>query len=135
MARLYDFEFQFRRRDGEIRTAQESSFATRDESGAVVAYQGFLLDVTERKQAEIEIRRRNRALLALNAYQRIARPVSALDEGLTAALLKVTELSPWTQRRLLPRESSRSAASVRRPSAIESEYGRRVVPSRFRGTA
>src|SRR5271155_2246845 len=62
-----DFEFQHRRRDGEIRTALESSFATRDESGAIVAYQGFVLDITERKLAEMEIRRRNRELMALNS--------------------------------------------------------------------
>jgi PAS domain S-box-containing protein len=89
---VVDFEFQFRRRDGEIRTAHESSFATRDETGAVVAYQGFLLDITEQKQAEWDIRRRNRALLALNAIGELLSQSSALEDGLTAALLKVTEL-------------------------------------------
>ncbi|HKV05786.1 MAG TPA: ATP-binding protein [Candidatus Acidoferrales bacterium] len=89
---VIDFEFQFRRRDGEVRTAHESSFATRDESGAVVAYQGFLLDVTEQKLAEIDIRRRNRALLALNEIGGLLGQAAGLEEGLTAALLKVTEL-------------------------------------------
>ena len=87
-----DFEFQFRRRDGEIRTAHESSFATRDETGSVVAYQGFLIDVTEQKQAEIDVRRRNRALMALNAIGDLLIQAVALEDGLTAALLKVTEL-------------------------------------------
>lgn len=89
---VVDFEFQFRRRDGEIRTAHESSFATRDETGAVIAYQGFLLDITEHKQAEWDIRRRNRALLALNGIGELLNQSAALEEGLTAALLKVTEL-------------------------------------------
>jgi PAS domain S-box-containing protein len=89
---VVDFEFQFRRHDGEIRTAHESSFATRDETGAVVAYQGFLLDITEQKQAEWDIRRRNRALLALNTIGELLNQSSLLEEGLTAALLKVTEL-------------------------------------------
>ncbi|HXW60967.1 MAG TPA: ATP-binding protein [Candidatus Acidoferrales bacterium] len=89
---VVDFEFQFRRRDGEIRTAHESSFATRDETGGIVAYQGFLLDITEQKQAEWDIRRRNRALLALNAIGELLSQSSALEDGLTAALLKVTEL-------------------------------------------
>jgi len=89
---VVDFEFQFRRRDGEIRTAHESSFATRDETGAVIAYQGFLLDVTEHKQAEWDIRRRNRALLALNGIGELLNQSAALEEGLTSALLKVTEL-------------------------------------------
>jgi two-component system NtrC family sensor kinase len=87
-----DFEFRLRRRDGEIRTVQESSFAARDSSGTIVAYQGFLLDVTERKQAELEIRRRNRELLALNAVAELLAQSSALAEVLTSALHKIAEL-------------------------------------------
>ena len=87
-----DFEFQFRRHDGEIRTAHESSFATRDDSGAVVAYQGFLLDVTDQKQAEFDIRRRNRALLALNNIGELLGQSQSLEEGLTASLAKIAEL-------------------------------------------
>ena len=87
-----DFEFQFRRRDGEIRTAHESSFVTRDDSGAIVAYQGFVLDVTERKQAELEIRRRNRELLALNAIAELLSQSSTLEEVLTRSVAKIAEL-------------------------------------------
>ncbi len=89
---VMDFEFQFRRADGEIRTAQESSFVTRDPSGAVVAYQGFLLDVTEQKRAELDIRQRNRELLALNAIAEMLGNSAQLEDGLSAALLKVNEL-------------------------------------------
>jgi PAS domain S-box-containing protein len=87
-----DFEFQFRRRDGEVRTAQESSFVTRDASGAIVAYQGFLLDITEQKRAEMDIRQRNRELLALNAIAEVLGNSSQLEDGLTGALVKVNEL-------------------------------------------
>ncbi|HEV3481055.1 MAG TPA: ATP-binding protein [Candidatus Acidoferrales bacterium] len=87
-----DFEFQFRRRDGEIRTAHESSFATRNDSGVIIAYQGFLLDVTDQKQAEFDVRRRNRALLALNTIGEILGQSQSLEEGLTASLTKVAEL-------------------------------------------
>jgi PAS domain S-box-containing protein len=89
---VIDFEFQFLRRDGEVRTAHESSFATRDDAGKVVAYQGFLIDITDQKQAEIEMRRRNRALLALNAIGEVLGQAVALEDGLTAALLKINEL-------------------------------------------
>jgi PAS domain S-box-containing protein len=89
---IADFEFRFRRRDGEIRTAHESSFATRDESGAIVAYQGFLLDITELKHAEADIRRRNQELLALNAIADLLGQNPLLEEGLRAALLKITEI-------------------------------------------
>ncbi|HTP42938.1 MAG TPA: ATP-binding protein [Candidatus Acidoferrum sp.] len=87
-----DFEFRFRRRDGEIRIAHESSFVTRDDSGAIVAYQGFLLDVTDRKHAEMEIRRRNRELLALNSIGGMLSQSSDIDEILNRVLPKVAEL-------------------------------------------
>jgi len=90
--RVNDFEFQFRRRDGEIRTAIESSFATRDEAGATVAYQGFLLDITERKLAETEIRRRNRELLTLNSIAEMLGQSGPLEEVLNRALAKIIEL-------------------------------------------
>ena len=87
-----DFEFQFRRHDGEVRTAHESSFVTRDDSGTIVAYQGFVLDVTERKEAELEIRRRNRELLALNGIAEILSDTSKLEDVITRALTKIAEL-------------------------------------------
>jgi len=49
-----DFEFELRTSDGEIRSVTESSIAVREASGVVTAYQGFLLDITERKRAEHE---------------------------------------------------------------------------------
>ena len=68
-----DFEFQFRRRDGEIRTrAPFGLCARRDDAGSAVAYQGFILDITERKQAETEIRRRNQELAGAQCHWRPA---------------------------------------------------------------
>src|SRR6202040_2867060 len=87
-----DFEFHFRGRDGDVRIAHESSFVTRDDSGAVVAYQGFLLDVTDRKQAEMEIRRRNRELLALNSIGSMLSQSAEIDEILNRVPPKVAEL-------------------------------------------
>ena len=87
-----NFEFQIRRKDGEIRTLLESSFVTRDASGRISAYQGFVLDITERKQAEQEIRRRNRELLVLNAIGQTLNQPLALDEMLDRALRQVVGL-------------------------------------------
>jgi PAS domain S-box-containing protein len=86
------FEFSMRRKDGEIISVMESSVAVRDASGGVVAVQGFLLDVTERKRAELEVRRRNRELLLLNSIgQALSQPLE-LDELLTRALRQLTDL-------------------------------------------
>jgi two-component system NtrC family sensor kinase len=86
------FEFQFRRRDGEIRTANESSCVTRDSLGVITGYQGFLLDVTEHKQAEMALRRRNRELLALNSIAVMLGQSSRLEDGVRATLEKITKL-------------------------------------------
>lgn len=87
-----DFEFQLRRKDGEIVTLIESSVATRDAAGRIEAFQGFVLDITERKNAEQEIRRRNRELMILNAIgQTLNQPIE-LQELLARALRQVVEL-------------------------------------------
>jgi two-component system NtrC family sensor kinase len=87
-----DFEVQLRRKDGSLLTAVESSFATRDEEGRIERYQGFLLDITEKKHAEDEIRRRNRELNALNTMAVIATQSFDLDEILNLTLRQVISL-------------------------------------------
>jgi PAS domain S-box-containing protein len=87
-----DFEVSLRRKDGSALTAVESSFATRDETGKIERYQGFLLDITEKKHAEDEIRRRNRELNALNTMAVIATQSFDLDEILNLTLRQVISL-------------------------------------------
>jgi len=87
-----DFEFGMRRKDGEIRTMQESSIAVRDAAGNVTAYQGFLLDITERKRAEQEIRRRNRELMVLNSIARTLTESMDLGDSLHRTLRQMAEL-------------------------------------------
>ncbi len=84
-----NFEVTLRRKDGTLLTAMESSFATRDQAGQIERYQGFLLDITEKKHAEDEIRRRNRELNALNAMAVIATQSFDLDEILNLTLRQV----------------------------------------------
>jgi PAS domain S-box-containing protein len=87
-----NFEVMLRRKDGSLLTAMESSFATRDAEGKIDRYQGFLLDITEKKRAEDEIRRRNRELNALNAMAVIATQSFDLDEILNLTLRQVISL-------------------------------------------
>jgi two-component system, NtrC family, sensor kinase len=87
-----DFEVTLRRKDGSELTAVESSFAIRDEDGKIERYQGFLLDITAKKQAQDEIRRRNRELNALNAMAVIATQSFDLDEILNLTLRQVISL-------------------------------------------
>ena len=87
-----NFEVTLRRKDGTLLTAMESSFATRNAEGKIERYQGFLLDMTEKKRAEDEIRRRNRELNALNAMAVIATQSFDLDEILNLTLRQVITL-------------------------------------------
>ncbi|HEY1265511.1 MAG TPA: ATP-binding protein [Terriglobales bacterium] len=87
-----NFEVVLRRKDGSLLAALESSFATRGPDGKIDRYQGFLLDITEKKRAEDEIRRRNRELNALNAMAVIATQSFDLDEILSLTLRQVLSL-------------------------------------------
>jgi len=86
------FEVQLRKKDGSTLSASETSFATRNETGEIARYQGFLLDVTEKKRAEDEIRRRNLELHALNAIAVVATQSFDLDEILNLTLRQLVTL-------------------------------------------
>lgn len=87
-----NFEMTVRRKDGAFLTVAQSCFATRDTAGRIERYQGFVLDVTEKKRSEDEMRRRNRELNALNAMAVIAAQSFDLDEILNLTLRQAISL-------------------------------------------
>lgn len=87
-----NFEVTMRRKDGSLLLATESSFARRDSTGAIDRYQGFVLDMTEKRRAEEEMRRRNRELNALNAMAVVAAQSFDVDEILNLTLRQVVSL-------------------------------------------
>jgi len=87
-----NFDVTMRRQNGTLLLASESSFATRDATGKIERYQGFVLDVTEKRRAEDEMRRRNRELNALNAMAVVATQSFDLDEILNLTLRQVVSL-------------------------------------------
>lgn len=87
-----NFEYELRRKDGERVSVIESSFATRDPAGRIERYQGVLMDVTEMKHAEDEIRRRNRELYVLNNIAVTFNQSFDLDEILQLSMLQIVEL-------------------------------------------
>jgi signal transduction histidine kinase/CheY-like chemotaxis protein len=60
--------------------------------GTIERYQGFVLDMTEKRRAEDEMRRRNRELNALNAMAVVATQSFDLDEILNLTLRQVVSL-------------------------------------------
>ncbi len=87
-----NFEITVKRKDGTLLVVAQSCFATRDSSGIIERYQGFVLDITEKKRSEDEMRRRNRELNALNAMAVIATQSFDLDEILNLTLRQVISL-------------------------------------------
>ncbi len=87
-----NFEITARRKDGTLLAVAQSCFATRGAKGAIERYQGFVLDITEKKRSEDEMRRRNRELNALNAMAIIATQSFDLDEILNLTLRQVISL-------------------------------------------
>jgi PAS domain S-box-containing protein len=87
-----NFEVTLRRKDGTLLLASESSFATRGGTGNIERYQGFVLDMTEKRRAEDEMLRRNRELNALNAMAVVATQSFDLDEILNLTLRQVVSL-------------------------------------------
>src|SRR5262249_47545924 len=87
-----NFEYLLRRKDGKEIHVIESSFATRDAAGNVERYQGVVLDVTDMKRAEEEIRRRNRELYVLNNIAVTLNQSFDLDEILQLSMLQIVEL-------------------------------------------
>jgi two-component system NtrC family sensor kinase len=87
-----NYEFALRRKDGSRAIVLENSFATRKPDGAIDRIQGFVVDITEKKRVEDEIRRHNRELNALNRISVIANQSFDLDEILNVTLRHCIEL-------------------------------------------
>jgi two-component system NtrC family sensor kinase len=126
-----DFEFDMLRKDGDVRTVLESSTAVKDPSGSVIAYQGFLLDITERKRAEHEIRRRNRELLVLNSIATTLNESLDLSDSLHRTLRQICELFSLDASSLYLFDSSNDM--LRRVAAVghRSEYSRHFPPAQL----
>jgi PAS domain S-box-containing protein len=123
-----DFEFEIRRRDGEVRAMMESSIAVRDAGGNVTAFQGFLLDITDRKRAEQEIRRRNRELMVLNSIAQTLTESMDLNDSLNRTLRQVVELFSLDAASLYVFDEA--GLTLRRMGAVgyHSEYARSFPP-------
>ncbi len=128
-----DFEFELRRKDGEVRTVMESSIAVRDAAGNVTAYQGFVLDITERKRAELEIRRRNRELLVLNSIGQTLNESLDLSDSLHRTLRQMAELFRLDTISVFLFE--KEGTILRRVAAMghRSEYARHFPPTPVQG--
>jgi len=87
-----NYPVNLRRKDGSVLIGMESSFAARNLEGAIERYQGFILDITDQKRAEDELRRRNRELAMLNAIATVATQSFDLEFILNETLKHLGEI-------------------------------------------
>jgi PAS domain S-box-containing protein len=123
-----DFEYEIRRKDGEVRAMLESSIAIRDAAGNLTALQGFLLDITDRKRAEQEIRRRNRELMVLNSIGQTLTESLDLTDSIHRTLRQMTELFSLDASSLYLLDEA--GLTLRRVAAVghRSEQARHIPP-------
>jgi PAS domain S-box-containing protein len=88
----YDLEFRFVKPDGSIRWAVSKGNVLRDAAGVPVRLLGVDVDVTDRKQAEIALRRRAEQEQALNRVLQAIHHSLDLPMILTTAATEVAQL-------------------------------------------
>jgi PAS domain S-box-containing protein len=69
--KVTNHESRFRRKDGTIFWVSRNVQVVRDQSGSVVAYQGFTADITDRKRAESALQERNKELNCLYGISKL----------------------------------------------------------------
>ncbi len=86
-----NFETEMRRQDGSTFWTSDNIRINRDDQGSVLSYEGSMVDITERKQAEAAIQRRDRILESLAyAGEQLLRS-TVLEEHLPNILSRLGE--------------------------------------------
>lgn len=76
----YDVEFRTRDREGDYRWSQVKGKALRDEAGQITYMAGSIVDITERKVAEIKVNRLNRVYALLSGIGSLIVRAQSRDE-------------------------------------------------------
>jgi PAS domain S-box-containing protein len=93
---VHGLEYQVRRRDGSVIWISESARAVRDANGAVHHYEGFIDNITDRKEAEAERAKLEKQMLhaqKLDAIGTLAGGMAHDFNNILCAILGYTELA------------------------------------------
>ncbi len=93
---VHDLEYQVRQRNGDVIWISESARAVRDENGDVRFYEGFIVNITARKEAEAERARLEKQMLQaqkMDAVGTLAGGMAHDFNNILCAILGYTELA------------------------------------------
>jgi len=93
---VHGLEYQVRRRDGSIIWISESARAVRDATGAIHQYEGFIDNITDRKQAEADRAKLEKQMLhaqKMDAIGTLAGGMAHDFNNILCAILGYTELA------------------------------------------
>lgn len=93
---VHDLEYQVRQRNGTIIWISESARAVRDENGDVRFYEGFIVNITSRKESEAERARLEKQMLQaqkMDAVGTLAGGMAHDFNNILCAILGYTELA------------------------------------------
>jgi PAS domain S-box-containing protein len=110
---LTGFECELRRRDGSTIWASLSLHAQRDASGRMVLYEGALVDVTKRKQAETDLNDTAALVLLLQEVAVAANEATSIEHALQIGLDQVCAYTGWPVGHVY-----RTAAEVVEPTVL-----------------
>jgi PAS domain S-box-containing protein len=88
---FYEAEYRLRRADGEYRTMMGRATTLRDDDGTVVEWIGALVDVTESREAQAELRDRARQQEAVADLGRLALTGGSVEELVERAVTSVID--------------------------------------------
>ncbi len=117
--RVFEFEARFYRRDGSVIWASMNARAMRSGSDEVVGFEGTLEDITERKEAEAELRRSLDRLMAIHEAGIILGSTLEPEEIGTRLLEIMRRISGLTAAAISLREGGADQVEVWRSIGLE----------------
>ena len=105
-----DFELQLRRRDGSVIWVRDTARAVRDRDDRILYYEGVVIDITQRKQAEWEARQAHQQLAAKvyelerrNREAAITAEMGAMLQGCPTAEEAYAVMAHWAEQLFIGR--------------------------------
>lgn len=138
--RNFQLTYDLRRKNGEIRTMWEQGLGVRAQDGSIEALEGFISDITERRQAEEALQVSERALReaqemahlgywnwdiktgAVEWSDEVYRIFRLDPERFTPKIDSILELSPWPEENARDQELIQRATKTREKGAYTQRF-------------